>query len=60
MPVSDKVNVLKVEISSGSGAPTHIAPRGSLYLNTAGSGVADRAYINTLGTGVWTAVSTVA
>lgn len=60
MPVSDTIGILKVQVSSGAGAPTHVAPRGSLYLNTTGSGVADRAYINTLGTGVWTAVTTVA
>ena len=44
----------------GSGAPTVSAAKGSLYLRTDGSGVADRAYINTNGATTWTAISTVA
>jgi hypothetical protein len=44
----------------GSGAPTVSAAKGSLYLRTDGSGVADRAYINTNGSTTWTAISTVA
>jgi hypothetical protein len=47
-------------ILSGSGAPAMAAPQGSLYLRTDGSGVADRAYINTDGSTTWTAISTVA
>lgn len=42
----------------GSGAPTISAAKGSLYLRTDGSGVADRAYINTNGTTGWAAIST--
>lgn len=34
------------------------APQGSLYLNLAGSGTGDRAYINTNGTTGWTAITT--
>ena len=44
----------------GSGAPTIAAAKGSLYLRSDGSGVADRAYINTNGSTTWTALSTVA
>ena len=44
----------------GSGAPTVAAAKGSLYLRSDGSGVADRAYINTNGSTTWTAISTVA
>lgn len=60
MPVTDKVGILKVEISSGSGAPTHIAPKGSLYTNTTASAISTRLYINTDGAGTWTAVTTAA
>jgi hypothetical protein len=42
----------------GTGTPVHSAPKGSLYINTAGSTVDDRAYINTNGTTGWTAVIT--
>ena len=44
----------------GSGAPTVAAAKGSLYLRSDGSGVADRAYINTNGSTTWTALSTAA
>jgi len=44
----------------GSGAPTLSAAKGSLYLNTTGSGTTDRAYINTNGSTTWTALTTVA
>jgi hypothetical protein len=47
-------------IYMGSGAPTIAAAKGSLYLRSDGSGVADRAYINTNGSTTWTALSTVA
>jgi hypothetical protein len=42
----------------GSGPPTITAPQGSLYLNTTGSSTSTRAYINTTGLAVWTAVTT--
>jgi hypothetical protein len=42
----------------GSGVPTVSAAKGSLYLRSDGSGVADRAYINTNGTTGWAAIST--
>jgi hypothetical protein len=44
----------------GSGAPTTTAAQGSLYLRTDGSSTASRAYINTAGTTVWTALITAA
>jgi hypothetical protein len=34
------------------------APKGSLFLTSNGSGVADRAWINTGGGTVWTAITT--
>lgn len=43
----------------GSGAPTLAAAKGSLYLRSDGSGVADRAYINTDGSTAWTSLTTV-
>jgi hypothetical protein len=42
----------------GSGAPTLSAAQGSLYLNTTGSGTANRMYVNTNGSTAWTAVTT--
>jgi hypothetical protein len=47
-------------IYMGSGVPTIAAAKGSLYLRSDGSGVADRAYINTNGSTTWTALSTAA
>lgn len=44
----------------GSGAPTLSAAQGSLYLRSDGSGVNDRAYINTDGGTTWTPLVTVA
>ena len=48
------------QICFGSGAPTLAAAKGSLYLRTDGSGVADRAYINTDGSTTWTNLTTAA
>lgn len=42
----------------GSGAPTISAAKGSLYIRSDGSGVADRAYVNTNGSTTWTAIAT--
>lgn len=42
----------------GSGAPTLVAAQGSLYLRTDGSGVANRLYVATNGSGGWTNVVT--
>jgi hypothetical protein len=44
----------------GSGAPSATAGKGSLYLRSDGSGIADRAYINTDGGTTWTALTTMA
>lgn len=49
-----------VNVQVGAGAPAHNAPQGSLYLRTNGTGVNDRAYINTDGAATWTAIVTVA
>jgi len=56
----ETIGILNVQVSSGAGAPAHKAPKGSLYLNTTGSSVATRAYINTDAGTTWTAISTVA
>lgn len=47
-------------VFGGSGAPTLSAAKGSLYLRSDGSGVSDRAYINTDGGTTWTAITTAA
>jgi|SRR5690348_3422826 len=49
-----------IAIVSGTGDPNGAvaAPVGSLYLNTAGSGTANRAFINTDGITAWTAITT--
>lgn len=44
----------------GTGAPTLVALKGSLYLRDDGSGTTDRAYIATDSAGTWTALTTVA
>lgn len=51
-----------VRIVSGAGSPDTAvtAPQGSMYLRTDGTGVNDRAYINTDGATAWTALVTVA
>ena len=56
----ETIGILNVQVSSGAGAPTHAAPKGSLYLNTTGSSGTTRAFINTTGATTWTAVNTVA
>ena len=43
----------------GSGAPTISAAQGSLYLNTTGSAINNRMYVNIDGSTTWTAVNTV-
>jgi hypothetical protein len=44
----------------GSGVPTLVAAQGSLYLRSDGTTTNDRAYINTTGSNVWTALTTAA
>jgi hypothetical protein len=43
----------------GSGAPTILAAKGSLYLRSDGTGTGDRAYIAKDAIGTWTAITTV-
>lgn len=50
----------KVVCGTGDPNAAVTAPQGSLYLNLAGSGAADRAWINTNGVTAWTAIVTVA
>lgn len=47
-----------VGISAGSGAPTHSAPQGSIYLNKTGSSSSTRIYVNSDGSTTWVAVTT--
>jgi hypothetical protein len=47
-------------VQSGTGAPSHSAVKGTLYLRLDGSSTSTRAYINTDGSTTWTAVTTVA
>jgi hypothetical protein len=49
-----------IQIVAGTGDPNGsvTAPEGSLYLNTNGTGTANRAYINTNSGTVWTAITT--
>jgi len=53
-------STLNFGVFAGSGAPSLAAAKGSLYLRSDGSGVNDRAYINTDGNTTWTAVVTAA
>lgn len=46
------------QVLAGAGVPTLNAPQGSLYLNTTGSSVSTRLFVNTNGTNGWTAVTT--
>ena len=50
------------KVIAGAGSPDTVvvAPKGSLYLRTDGTGVADRAYINTDGTTAWSSLTTAA
>lgn len=60
IPLSLAIGTAGPTITSGTGAPGAIAPQGSLYLRKDGTGVNDRAYINTDGAATWTAIVTVA
>lgn len=44
----------------GSGVPTAVAAKGSLYLRTDGTTTNDRIYVNTNGSTGWTAIITAA
>jgi hypothetical protein len=45
-------------ICFGTGAPSFAAPKGSLYLNVAGTTTNDRLYSCSVATGTWVAVTT--
>lgn len=47
-------------IQRGSGAPSHSASKGTLYINLGGTTTNDRAYLNTDGATTWTALTTAA
>lgn len=64
LPV-DSLEILKVNILTGSGAPTQLALPGSIYINTTGTSTVTHLYVNNGSTvGVastsWVAVVTVA
>jgi hypothetical protein len=48
------------ELCFGTGAPTHAAAKGSLYIRTDGSSSSTRMYVNTNGSTTWTNVTTAA
>lgn len=52
--------VLPISLFSGSGAPSIVAPKGSLYTNITASAISTRLYVNTDGGTTWTAVTTAA
>ena len=56
---SNVIGLMSVTFSSGSGVPTHGAPKGSLYMNVIATTNITRAYINTDGGTTWTPVNTV-
>lgn len=57
--IGGNINLDGIGIYSGANAPAIVAPQGSLYLRTNGTGVNDRAYIAVDGAGTWTAIVTV-
>jgi hypothetical protein len=58
--MTQNIDLTDIQFLSGAGAPTMAAKQGSFYLNTTGNSTSTRAYINTTGSTVWTAVTTVA
>lgn len=57
-PTANPASGLQPTLTFGSGAPTIVAPKGSLYLRTDGSSTSTRLYVNTDGSTTWTAVTT--
>lgn len=53
-----RLNIENTSIFSGSGAPTILAPKGSLYLRTDGSSTSTRLYVNTDAGTSWTNITT--
>lgn len=47
-----------VSISSGTGAPTFVAPANSLYLRIDGTTTTTRLYVNTTGSTTWATITT--
>lgn len=52
--------LLGVGFQSGTGAPTHTATKGTIYVRLDGSSTSTRMYINTDGATTWTAFTTAA
>lgn len=59
-PAFTNVTLGGVLVSTGTGAPSHTAAQGSLYVRKDGSSVSTRLYINTDGAATWTSVTTAA
>lgn len=55
---TDSISLNAITLSSGTGAPTYAAPKGSIYSRLDGSSSATRMYINTDGSTTWTNVTT--
>ena len=47
-----------ISVTLGAGAASFAAPKGSLYLNVAGTTTNDRLYSCSVATGTWVAVTT--
>lgn len=56
----ETLDVMKVNLSTGAGAPSHAAPKGSVYMNVTASTATSRLYINTDGGTTWTAFTSAA
>lgn len=56
------IDLSDIRFVTGSGTPNAVvtAPKGSFYINLAGSTTNDRAYLNTNGGTTWTAITTAA
>jgi hypothetical protein len=52
--------LIKVGFTSGTGAPTFSASKGTIYVRLDGSSTSTRLYINTDGATTWTSVTTAA
>jgi len=60
LPFMSKIPLLigSTQITSGNGAPTIGATKGSIYIRLDGSSATTRLYINTDGQTAWTSVTT--
>jgi hypothetical protein len=47
----------KANIEVGNGVPSHTAPKGTLYINTAASSSTTRLYINKTGSNTWASIA---